>query len=285
MSGSLDDLRDSYKNSRQSKQSRVKSKRGHGPISSSTVSVYSSITKPDAELAETDNKFLIHDTQVNYSLNKKKRWEIKEDLISKMTDFGLSEEVRLYETLRTPKHYNLISVHKSKGQNLENNSHRSYRSVRNQEEAEARKRNTPKTEVKGKKPNRFKTVNLKGKKKNKAVEIERIVIDVSDEEEGEEAYSGRAEYIIQHDTYPEKDSKEYMRVRRTAHRNKWVSMMELDKLCWSESEEESMSDSREIEDQEECLGYVEFEKNLNRSNCIDFEDLVSHEKNLFTRIK
>jgi len=277
MSGSLEDLRELYKNSRQSKLNHSKNKRDQKSYTSSIIRVHSTVSKPQKDLAETAHKFVINKSDVDYSLNKKKRWEIKEDLVTRMNDFETENiDVRLYEIVNSYNRNDLIEAYKSKGQDLKNNNRRSFLSVRAQEADEARQRNIPKPQIKIKKPNRFKPVNMKQKKKKTDVDIERIVIEPS-EDEAEEVYSGRVEYTIQHEI-AKKNFRSYSSDIITAQRYRKVPTVDQDDLYWSESEEEQISVDDKIENNDEYFGYSEFESSLNTSKHVDFDELVN--KNL-----
>ncbi len=277
MSGSLEDLRELYKNSRQSKLNHSKNKRDQKSYTSSIIRVHSTVSKPQKDLAETAHKFVINKSDVDYSLNKKKRWEIKEDLVTRMNDFETENiDVRLYEIVNSYNRNDLIEAYKSKGQDLKNNNRRSFLSVRAQEADEARQRNIPKPQIKIKKPNRFKPVNMKQKKKKTDVDIERIVIEPS-EDEAEEVYSGRVEYTIQHEI-AKQNFRSYSSDIITAQRYRKVPTVDQDDLYWSESEEEQISVDDKIENNDEYFGYSEFESSLNTSKHVDFDELVN--KNL-----
>lgn len=124
MSHSLEDLRDSYKNSRQSKNAmhglngasfkkiRELNSKNRGDV----ISWTNKANTIDEDLIRINKIYDLVDSQTEYSLNKKKRWEVNNQLKSKMEEFNSNDvDLRLYETIDV-KNRNLISHHKSKGE-------------------------------------------------------------------------------------------------------------------------------------------------------------------------
>lgn len=130
MPGSLDDLRDSYKNSRQKKPSKYGL---NGATYKMTYSIDSNnnlhgglVTRHDTTSAKNEclkkinQQYCLDDSRMAYSLNKKKRWELKSTLISNMNELkDENVDARLYEMTSNENNgsYNtkLTGVHKSKG--------------------------------------------------------------------------------------------------------------------------------------------------------------------------
>lgn len=125
MSKSLEDLRDSYKNSRQSKNAmhglngasfkkiRELNSKNRGDL----ISWIDTTNKTmDSNLNRINQTYDLADSQTEYSLNKKKRWEVKKQLVLKMEEFNSNDsDVRLYETIDAKSSRDLISCQKSKG--------------------------------------------------------------------------------------------------------------------------------------------------------------------------
>lgn len=127
---SLDDLRDYYKNLRQSSDvmlklngatyRRLRGKFSHADFGNTIDLRCDGIYR--GELDELNRKYDLEffnkrNGTFFYSLNKKKRWELSKILTSEMPQFAVDDlDVRLYETRnRNDKKSNCIAVHKSKG--------------------------------------------------------------------------------------------------------------------------------------------------------------------------
>ena len=126
---SYEDLRDNYKSSRQS--SDVKFKLNGGTcrkIRSSHIYKHMGniITIQDninglENLSDVNAKYGLAETSVQYSLNKKNRWKIAEELKNKMDEFANDKfDVRLYEksNRNEKKSNNVISMVNSKDHDL-----------------------------------------------------------------------------------------------------------------------------------------------------------------------
>ena len=114
---SLEDLRDSYKNSRQSKKINKYGLKGctykHTgcdtgiPRDSYIISVkrFDTTSQTNNDLKAINQKYCL-DADIIYSLDKKKRWELMSDLTSKMDNFKEDNaDVRLYETSKKENCY------------------------------------------------------------------------------------------------------------------------------------------------------------------------------------
>jgi hypothetical protein len=130
---SLEDLRDNYKSSRQSSDHQLKLNGAtyrklrsdlHHTKCGNTIKLKNE-GKYRGDLDELNAKYdlNLNSTRPNmaFSLNKKKRWELSEELTKGMSTFANDDiDVRLYETRnRNEKKSNCIAVHKSKGDKIE----------------------------------------------------------------------------------------------------------------------------------------------------------------------
>ncbi|CAF1086914.1 unnamed protein product [Brachionus calyciflorus] len=123
----MEDLRDQYKQTRQLNDVRLKL---NGSTYRKVRSEYSHtkmgnlISIKDQgkmeNLADLNQKYEINKPNLDYSLNKKKRWQIATELTENMSQFGKENiDVRLYETRnRNEKKSNCIAIHKSKGDQI-----------------------------------------------------------------------------------------------------------------------------------------------------------------------
>lgn len=127
---SLEDLRDQYKNSCQSSDIKLKlngatyRKLRHEMMDAkygNTITVEKSGVYR-GELDELNDKYGLVFTSsyknVNLSLNKKKRWELRQDLAQNMESFADDNiNVCVYETRnRNEKKSNCVAVHKTMGE-------------------------------------------------------------------------------------------------------------------------------------------------------------------------
>lgn len=130
---SIEDLRDDYKNLRQSNDHRLKLNGAtYRKLRHELSSVhYGNLIRVNqegvyrGEMDEINSKYDlgIVNSNINFafSLNKKKRWELPKSLGDEMQDLAENGvDVRLYETRnRNEKKGNCIAVHKTKGQQIE----------------------------------------------------------------------------------------------------------------------------------------------------------------------
>lgn len=124
---SLEDLRDNYKNSRQSNDVKLKLngatyRKIRSDYSHTKVGNVISISDQGKmeDLDELNSKYAISKPNLVYSLNKKKRWQFGSELADTMPDFANEDiDVRLYETRnRNEKKSNCIAINRSKGEQL-----------------------------------------------------------------------------------------------------------------------------------------------------------------------
>ena len=212
MTGSLEDLRDLYKSNK-----KCRAKYPVGGATSRCVLVNKTdspanflLRKDTTSSARTHNDlnrineyYCITDDQVTYSLDKKKRWQIKSDLVNQMADFELDgSDVKLIETApigairnNGPK---VIAYHKSRGEPTNpRQQNGNFKSLLAQERIETAEQ-TRGQNIKIKKPNRFKPINRFQKSKESS-HIEHIVIqseESDDSEDEQNIYGGTSQYVI-----------------------------------------------------------------------------------------
>ncbi len=120
---SLEDLRDSYKNSRQSKNgmhdlngATFKKFAANLKNRGNTIVLNKKSNEKNEELERINQIYGLIDSKINYSLNKKKRWEVNKQIKCEMEEFNSNDfDIRLYETIDVNNSRDLISFHRSKG--------------------------------------------------------------------------------------------------------------------------------------------------------------------------
>lgn len=267
MSGSLEDLRDSYKNSRRSKQA----KKAKNKLKNGYIAITDTTSKRNTNIDELNNQFDIHVPHIPYSMNKKKRWQLQDEFKAKMGDLKFDQaEVNLYETLSSGNKIQLRDSYKSKDVNktdssLKKDFKKNYLSIREQEAIDIRNRNQPKSLVKVKKTNRFKMGKAgQATQKNERITIEDAVSGEDDDEDTE--YAGRFEYVLNYeDESPNKwDSSKVLRKKGVRH-SKRITKSDNEDLFFSDCEEPTC-DSMIYE-------FEKFENSLTKN--IEFEELVT----------
>lgn len=308
MAGSLEDLRDLYKSNKQ--KSRAKYPVGGSTCRSGLANKKQSpdnfLVKRDTtsrarthnDLNKLNEYYCITDDAVTYSLDKKKRWQIKSDLVNKMTDFkDEGSDVKVIETApignmvaNGPK---VIAYHKSKGEPIYPcKKSGNFRSLIAQERLEKARKNRGQTTVPVKKPNRFKPINRFQKSNRTFDHIQHIVIESeeSDESEDEEqGYGGSSQYVIgyapnKHDLKKTKKyssfigSESYYNYNRNEgirrnNNNTKAYLSELDEpLEASDASETDESDARQVPNGEVL---VDLEQLAKTTKTIEFEELVN----------
>lgn len=308
MAGSLEDLRDLYKSN---KKSRAKYPVGGA---TSRCGLVSKTDSPDNFLLRRDTTsrartntglnrineyYCITDDQVTYSLDKKKRWQIKSDLVNQMADFKLEgSDVKLIETApignmvaNGPK---VISYHKSKGERSNpSQKNGNLKSLLAQERI-AKARQTRGQTIQVKKPNRFKPINrFQKSNRSSGDHIEHIVIqseesdDSGDEEQG---YGGTSQYVIGYGPNKQelKKTKKYGHfigfdfhnkdnksegIRRNNNNSTKAYLSELEEPLKALDESESADSDDQVPSGD---GLVDLEQLANNTTkTIDFEELVN----------
>lgn len=189
---SLDDIRESYKSSRQSNDHKLRLNgatyrkiRNFAPIGNTISKTGYSTSSSGAEiLDEINEKYQLNANREVYSLNKKKRWEVPKQLIDHMPTLADDDHnVRLIEKRnRNSRKANCIGIHKTKGDQVSvKKTYANLESIlKMEQQSEAKRQNPAADAAPAKKPNRFK---VKGPKAGKAAHNdyddfeETIVID------------------------------------------------------------------------------------------------------------
>lgn len=189
---SLDDIRDSYKHSRQSNDHKLRLNgatyrkiRNFAPSGNTITKTGYSTSSANADvLDEINEKYQLNQNRETYSLNKKKRWEVPKQLIENMEALAEDDHnVRLIETRnRNSRKANCVGIHKTKGDQVSvKKTYANLQSIlKMEQQSEAKRLNpTPATETPVKKPNRFKIRNPKSTRNYDDFEEETIVIEDS----------------------------------------------------------------------------------------------------------
>ena len=157
-------------------------------------------------LGELNDKYALKDDNLVYSLNKKKRWQLRDDLVSKMGNFLEDDnDVRLYETSnRGGNLKNLTSIHTSKGDAVTvKNTYANLNSVKKKFELDEISKRNPKTEEILIRKVRSKKCSKPKKLTSQVEQQETIVIDL-DQDENDFSF---AQYEIEY--APRKDLLKY----------------------------------------------------------------------------
>lgn len=205
MSNSCEDLRDQYKNSRQRKyglkgssyKNRTMFKEKY-TLFNDTIRKSDTTSSKNTNLNQLDKKYCIENDMI-YSLNKKKRWQLKSDLLSQMNDLKEDNaDVRLYTaTFDEFDETKLNEIHSTKGGRTNKRYNSNFDSVLREERKNELMKNQPvENKPKVKKPNRFNPINRFEKKNKNVNQTERIIIEDEYEEEDDEAFSGTSRYYI-----------------------------------------------------------------------------------------
>ena len=189
MADYADEFRDNYKNLRQSNDQKLKlngatfrSIRNWSKIGNLITKTQVADASYDERLDELNERYDLAESNVVYSLNKKKRWEVGPKLVGHMKKFDEDDQdVRLYETRnRYQKKANCIAVHRSKGDKLAvKSTYANIDSIKRAQELKEQAELNPKpasptvTAVKQNKMKKSKKAN------NIVVQEEEIVIDES----------------------------------------------------------------------------------------------------------
>ena len=302
---SLEDLRNDYKSN---KKSKSKSKYPSAATSrtillekplQNTIQRIDTTSRNNKHLNEINEIYCVNDDRVTYSLDKKKRWQITSDLVSKLDDFKQSNTgVKVFETAPIGgsnkgsfSHGSNVLAYYNSSTGSDNKQSGNYRSITEQERAEEqRQRIVQIAPVKVKKPNRFKPVNRFQKSKTSGSFVERIVIrsEESESEDENEAYNGTSQYFIEYKPTRQelKKTQKYRSVLATSYEN--------DRLGYRFSKVRGLTRAKQIEVQrdelgtdvsesDECEGgdslatnVIDLEQLTTASKAIEFEELVSY---------
>ena len=221
--GSLEDLRDFYKSSTKSKHLEIKS---NGSTYSNTYKndiykrgnlVMKQVLGKKQDMNVIDEKYGINSTFLNYSLNKKGRWNMSAELKQNMPNFANDDlDVRLYETRdRIRSSYdNCISFSSSKGNNLKvNSTYANKESIKQNLKVEfERARNPEVSNNTQKTKNKSRTKHCSKKPSNP----EHIIIDLNDN--GNDDAEEYTEYEIQ--LPPTREVLKYNTLFETKHKDR-----------------------------------------------------------------
>ena len=293
MSGSLEDLRDSYKNLRQTKSSRHdlngatfrKYRQLEMKTQGNIIQKLDTTDKKDLDLAELNNKYGLIESDLVYSLKKNKRWQFKSELVESLSE--LEPDVRLYETTsNNQKNRNLIATHNSNKENVVGVVKHSYGNLNSflgAEKVNRLNRNEPTAVPKVKKVNRFKVNNLKKSKKNKTNQNERLVIgeENADQMNVYNVDTDYAKYMIEYGTrkdrlkYAGTDSRSNYNSHSNTVRSKHVKLIEHDDDDY-ECDYEDTSDSQESSEGVDSSIEINFADLLNKyADCLAEKEKVS----------
>jgi hypothetical protein len=313
MAGSLEDLRDLYKSNKKSREKypvggATSRYANLGAVSKSPGNYLlrrdtTSRARTDTDLNRINEYYCITEDQVTYSLDKKKRWQIKSDLVNKMADFKLEgSDVKLIETApignmaaNGPK---VIAYHKSKGERSNpSQKNGNFKSLLAQERIEKARQTRGQT-IQVKKPNRFKPVDrFQKSNRSSGSHIEHIVIqseESGDSEDEGQGYGGTSQYVIGYEPnkqelkktkkyghfigfdFNNRDSKSESGIRRNNNNSTKAYLSGLDEPMEAGSDESESADSDSqvpsggvLVDLEQLANYT--------TKTIEFEELVNIE--------
>ena len=262
---SLEDLRDNYKELRQSSDMKLKLNgstcrriRNLGIKKLGNLIVRKEIGNIDTnnELDHINNKYNLIEADREYSLNKNKRWELGGELKDKLIEFNEDDiDVRLYETRNLlQKRGNLVAIYKSKGDKIVmKHTYANLDSIQRKEFLDNMETKNPKEKVK--KINRFKA------KQVGHIETE-CPIRKSDDEEG------NVQYYIDH--APQKDTLKYLKYEKNKMK---VSKKKNFSDKYSKEADEfliSLSDMEDIENNKTEMNNLKRHSNIE----LNLDDLI-----------
>ena len=280
---SLEDLRDSYKNSRQNHDLKLKLNGATYRRVDTTFKIANmgnTISKIDQEvnksedLGEINKKYAIHEDGLVYSLNKKNRWRLRDDLVNKMGQFENEDtDVRLYETSnRVWNSQNLTALHTSKGDKVAvKKTYANLNSIKKRFELDAEELRNPTPAVPAEP---VKSVRSKKCSKPKKVEVpaqgEKIVIELDNDKD----FSGYSQYQIEY--APKKDVLKYG-AKKFTRQNFAQQRKKASHDYFDDESDHYLSVSEEQSEDEETLGESSDEENLlnNKNFEVSLDDLVN----------
>ena len=289
---SLEDLRDNYKNLRQNSDLKLKLngatyRKVRNEFSSAKMGNTIKKLEHDAkvskyketnDLDDLNKNYFIGANHLEFSLNKKKRWEITGELVDKMDTLAQEDiDVRLYETRNRFKNKsNCIGVHKSMGDKISvKGTYANLDSIKKKQQLdETAKRN----KALGLPDPNVKPVAIKSKKCSKPKlklndnNIETIVIDdnIYDDEEDTSYTQYEVQYAPKKDIL-KFDAKRYSE-KETFSKQSKTAFERLNSLSDSELYK---IDRSELSETEEDFENEESEEQLKKTDQISLDDLIN----------